>query len=246
MATTEFTTADGRRLRMASPTAEFPHPWDEIVKVSNRVLDGTRPDELQIRDVFIAPRGNADGILAHVLDAEVTQVLQAPGGTIHIAESRRRDLQGIAFWRGDHHEALVWLPSEDEGGYVDPLRGLSGLEFVDHPAGPAVRAAAGEDWVIKPGHLGIHVPGVGSLSLRPAEDALAQIPAWSGRVIDVGELWRVVYDDEESVAESAYFTLATSSVVASLFPERPDPTGRFAAVLTFLAGLGELSLSQET
>ncbi|MBU2694281.1 hypothetical protein CCO04_04245 [Pimelobacter sp. 30-1] len=243
MATTEFTTADGRRLRMASLTAEFPHPWDEIVKVSNRVLDGTVPDELQIRDVFIAPRGNADGILEHVLDAEVTQVLQAGGGTIHVAESRRPDLQGIAFWRGDHHEALVWLPAEDEGGYVDPLRGLSGLVFVDHPTGPEVRAAAGEDWLIRPGHLGIHVPGVGSLSLRPAEDALAQIPAWSGRVVDVGELWKVNYDDEESIADSTYFTLATPTLVASLFPEHPDPTGRFTAALSFLAGLGELSLN---
>ncbi|XBB65616.1 hypothetical protein ABFU82_16025 [Nocardioides sp. WV_118_6] len=243
MATTEFRTADGRRLRMASLTAEFPHPWDEIVKVSNRVLDGTVPDELQIRDVFIAPRGNADGILEHVVDAEVTQVLQAHEGSLHIAESRRSDLQGIAFWRGPHHEALVWLPSEDDGGYDDPLRGLSGLAFTDLPDGLEIRPAAGQDWVIKPDHLGMHVPGVGSLSVRPAEDSLAQIPTWAGRRIDVGELWQAQHDDIEDLAASTYFTFATPTVVANLFPERPDPAARFTAQLTFLAGLSRLSLS---
>lgn len=219
--------------------------WDCIVKVGPATLDGTVPDELQTRDLFVTPRGNAEGIMKYDFEAEVEQTIPAQGGVFIIARSRHSHLQGIAVWRGDYHEALVFLLPADEKDFSNPLKNFDGLRFNDSPDGLRVTAARPEIMEVYVGQVGIFVHGVGSLSISPAENALAQVPTWRGANTRAGEVWTVPVDAEmdPSGAELPDLILANSTVVATLSPDGRNVRGDdLSEQIGFLEDLRTLEL----
>lgn len=236
-----FRTADGKLLHLSSKQAYFTNPADSTVQIGPTVLDGTRTDTSQVRNLHVAYSGNYDLILRDFIDAVIVQRLSSQGGELIVARSSRADLQGLVLWRGPHHEVASWLPPVAEAEGIDPIERFEGLRFLDSPEGLVIRAA-GPDLYVRPLETVTDIDGVGTLYLYGADQALAKVPTWAGHGVGVGELWRSTTRNSEASAERTLFTVATPTVVATLAPA-PDQDAPFTDQLRFIDSLDGLSMA---
>lgn len=215
--------------------------WDSTIQVMAGQSDGKERDAAWLREVHIAPRGNADYIITELLDAEVTQVLEAQGGRFLVAESTRDDLQGLALWRGRWHEVSTYLLSAQEGPGADPLEAFDGLRFQDSEDG--VVASALPHLRVSVVDVATNVDGVGDIAVAHASDALQFVPSWAGASVQAGEVWRVDTTMEEDTHAQHGFLLAGHTAVLTLTPDEPHDRAQ-AGPLRFLESVRSLTWSQ--
>lgn len=201
---------DGSRLSMDLPGFEVGPLWLTGIKVQRGALDGKTPDSVSMQDFSVAPRGNAQGVMDHVLHASVVQRFTVQGGELQIAVSDDPQTQGMAVWVGPHHElSTLLLPGEAVSSAVAMF---DGLLMEDGVEGLVVRGAVAAETSILVEYTEFAVLGVGEMVVRPVAQALRAVPEWSGAKIPVGEVWRLADVDEAGDPRSG-LRIASPSVV---------------------------------
>lgn len=234
-----FRTANGRVATLEVPGFDVSGRWDSTIRVAPAKPDGKNPDEAYMREYHLAQRGNADYIIDHLLDAEVKQVLQAQGGQFLIAISRR-DLQGLALWRGKWHEIATFLLPSQRGAGTAPLDAFKGLKFSDSPEGLVVTPPAASGMEVSVLDVCTNVPGVGEIELKPADKALWMIPTWSGAKVRAGEVWKIDATQEFDTDAHRNLFLASTSAVITVTPDDTTSTD-LRRPLSFLESVATVS-----
>jgi hypothetical protein len=209
--------ADGSILHLDVPGFDVGGLWLARIQIQRGRIDGRRPDAASLQDFDIAPRGNADGVMEHVLHASVVQRVTHQGGELLVAASRREGVQGMAVWRGRWHEVSTFLlPGESA---ADAIRMFDGLVFTDHGDGLEIRGVAAAGTAVHLSDVWITVPGVGEVDIRPASKALAAVPRWAGATTQAGEVWRLDNTLEDDTETHFGLRLATATAVVDVEPD---------------------------
>jgi len=235
-----YRTADGQLVFLEAPGFDLGGLWDSTIRIAPRKPDGKNPDQTYMREFHLAPRGNYDYVIERVLDAEVVQVVEAQGGQFLIAVSRRKDLQGLALWRGRWHEIATYLLPSQRGVGSAPLDAFAGLTFTDTPEGLLVAPPRASGLSVNVMDVCTNVTGVGDLELKPASKSLRSIPAWSGAKVTSGEVWQIDVTQESDTKKHRNLFLAAPSAVVTIAPN--DPTSAdMARPLSFLESVTSVS-----
>lgn len=233
--------ADGCLMTLAAPGWDLTRTWDSTVRIRSGRPDGRRADNAWMREIHIAPSGNIDFLLENFLDARVTQRLVARGGgTFLIAESRQADLQGVALWRGEWHEAVAYLSPSEMGVGSRPLRVFEGLGFIDSPRGLRIVPGYGRETHIQVMDVSTYVEGAGEIEIGPAAEALQMVPTWSGAQVRGGEVWRVDTTLDEDAGAQHGLMMASRSAVLTLTPDDPS-NSRLTKQLDFMQSISQVT-----
>ncbi|WP_151523837.1 hypothetical protein [Serinicoccus kebangsaanensis] len=234
--------ADGSTVVLDVPGFQVNDIWNQRVIVRRGKVDGRRPDAAFNHEFNISPRGNARGLMEHLLAADVAQQISMQGGTLLVAHSRERETQGIAVWEGRWHEmSTLLLPGEKDS---DALSLFDGLLFDDTPDGLQVRPTADRELGVMVAEFATGVEGVGEVEITPATASLAAVPQWSGARVRAGEVWRVDLTLDEDPRPQYGLRLASRSAVVNVIPtDTGDAQQR--EPLRFLDELRSLSWEQK-
>lgn len=179
-------------------------------------LTGQSPDEANIRQLAIANRGNCDALMTETLDATVYQQLGYQGGEFLIASSSTPGTQGMAIWRGPHHEIYTYLPYSVSLDPSSALTLLEGLDFDDTAEGLVVTPHVGLDETVIVQSSSVHVEGVGLVEMIPGSEAVPLIPLWEGLEVIAGELWKLL--ETLGGVTKVHYLLATPTAAVIVSP----------------------------
>ncbi|XBB66728.1 hypothetical protein ABFU82_21865 [Nocardioides sp. WV_118_6] len=181
----------GKRLTVEVAGEVTASPWYSDVKVV-APLTGREPDQVHTRDFTVSPRGNHDYYMAEELRARPFARLASGGGEFIFCASDDPRRQGLAMWRGQHHEISTYVPApwarDDKYG----LAWFEGLSYTDEPDGLVVHSE--RDTVVVDS-LDISIAEVGYLYVHGAQSGLGFVPEHAGALLGVGELWKQLADD---------------------------------------------------
>ncbi|MEU8216057.1 hypothetical protein AB0C47_09845 [Micromonospora taraxaci] len=207
-----------------APDYDLGEPWLCGFRLRlDRPYVGTNPS-LQERALQIARSGNCKGIIERVIKGRIVEEASGQGGRFLVARS---DLTGstIVVWQGRWHEVFDFI-EDPEVTSLDALRRFDRLSFQDSPVGLRVRTSPVPAETMFAERVYKTVPGVGNLSILPAEQAVDLVPRHRGAQVASGEVWR-----KEVVSDQGTRTLllhATTTTVTIVDPEanNPDETPR--------------------
>lgn len=239
----KFISPDGREVVARSAKQVFTNRCDATIRVEPARLDGKIPDSAQGRELHICIAGNYDVIAKEALDATLEQRLTVPGGELLVYRSSHPDLQGLAIWRGPHHELASWLPPVPESAGIDPWERFAGLTITDSPEGMLVTPTLNSSLAVNVVDVTNYVEGVGMLYFYPPDEGLKRVPTWKGAQTPVGEMWKTTIRDDSSVVVQTYFVLANRSAVVAVMPEA-GATSSYKPQLGFIESLVQLECNR--
>lgn len=231
-----FRTPDGGTIVLDVPGYDLSDPWSAVVTVTANDPFRVLPTNRQVRGFALAFRGNYDLVIEKVLHGKVVERFSNGGGEILLA---RGPEQAIVLWRGQWHEAAMWLSDPD----IDTAQAISvfeGLTFVDDPLGLRVRTENPETEIVETTEVVKYVPGVGYLDIKTSAAGIHLVPKWSGARTRAGEVWRSTHEATAAEPAASILIHATPSTVTVLNGDGQQKSDE-APRVEFLNQLAELS-----
>lgn len=240
-ASPRFLTPDGQLVTIDAPGYDLRDPWFASIRIRTQRPYAGLPTGLELRELHLAPAGNYDRVIEHVLHGHVVERIEAQGGHFLIAHSKTDD-RGLALWRGRWHEAATWLPAVASLPRSSALRYFDRLVFTDSPLGLKVQTRSPSSEHVEIIEVSKRIPEVGFLDIKKAESAVGLVPKWAGARVRTGEVWRKeTFATLDGVA-SHVLVHATPTTVTVLTGEGKDKHLEVSR-LDFLDSLIELNWS---